>query len=65
MIKKEEKTNWEFGKFNKLEDARSFAIEHGWRANPQRVQVRRTNDGYYIEPYEGKDCKCSNIIPPF
>lgn len=55
------KRPWELARYQRLEDARSFALEHGWRAN--KVQVRQEGREYVIEPYE-KDCGCPNIIPP-
>lgn len=58
------KPTWELGKFRNLYDARSFAISNGWRANPQRVQLRFHRGLYYVEPYE-PDCGCKNIIKPF
>jgi hypothetical protein len=59
------KPKWELGEFTSVDDARSFAIANGWRATPQKVQIRGISGGYYVvEPYE-KDCGCPGIIAPY
>jgi hypothetical protein len=63
-IKEAFEPTWYLNRFQSFENARSFAIDHGWRATPQKVQIRYENGWYLIEPYE-KDCSCRNIIKPF
>ena len=62
------KPKWELGTFYSLEDARSFAIEHGWRSTPQKVQLKAVRlegkQAYIIEPFE-EDCGCPGIIQPY
>ena len=55
---------WELGDFESIDDARSFAIEHGWRATPQKVQIRGVIGGYLVEPYE-ENCGCPGLVPPY
>lgn len=55
---------WELGRYQKIDDARNFAIEKGWRKNPQLVQLRFEDGWYIIEPYE-RDCNCPNLIEVF
>lgn len=49
---------WKFSIFPTLAMATEFATARGWSAKPQRVQLRHTEAGFIVEPYDPSGCGC-------
>lgn len=49
---------WQLSVFPTMDQAYEFAMERGWTAKPQRVQVRHTEEGFIVERYDPNGCGC-------
>lgn len=49
--------SWKESEFNTLTAATEFAMQHGWAAKPQVLQLRRVaSDSFIVERYDGCGC---------
>lgn len=49
--------DWQESTFSILNEAMNFAIERGWKANPQRVQIRNVDGVFIVERFD-PGCGC-------